>query len=74
MCLSTLPPLKSAVTLNPHIAEYWLGLASAFASTGAGDQPERALERALEVDPNTPRVSRAVANAFEDRRTNRIRY
>jgi tetratricopeptide (TPR) repeat protein len=59
-----IPQYKSAVTLNPHIAEYWLDLASAYASTGAGDQQERALERALEVDPNTPLVSREVANAF----------
>jgi tetratricopeptide (TPR) repeat protein len=54
----------SAVTLNPHIAEYWLDLASAYASTGASEQQQRALERTLEVDPNTPQVSREVANAL----------
>jgi hypothetical protein len=59
-----IPLYKSAVTLNPHIAEYWLDLATAYASIGAGEQQERALERALEVDPNTPQVSREVANAF----------
>jgi tetratricopeptide (TPR) repeat protein len=59
-----IPQYKSAVALNPHIAEYWLDLASAYASTGAGEQQERALERALEVDPNTPQISREVANAY----------
>src|ERR1700682_5235927 len=59
-----IPLYKSAVTLNPHIAEYWLDLASAYASTGAGEQQEWALERALEVDPNTPLVSREVAIVF----------
>jgi tetratricopeptide (TPR) repeat protein len=59
-----IPQYESAVILNPHAAEYWLDLASAYASTGAGDRQEQALERALEVDPNTPLVSREVANAF----------
>ena len=59
-----IPQYKSAVALNPHIAEYWLDLASAYASTGAGEQQVRSLERALEVDPNTPLISREVANDF----------
>jgi tetratricopeptide (TPR) repeat protein len=50
--------------LNPRSAKYWLDLANAYASTGADDLQEVALERALEVDPNTPLVSREVANAF----------
>jgi hypothetical protein len=59
-----IPLYKSAVALNPHIAKYWLDLASAYTSTGASEQQERALERALEVDPNTPQVFREVANAY----------
>jgi tetratricopeptide (TPR) repeat protein len=59
-----IPQYKSAVALNPHIAEYWLDLAVAYASTSAGEQQERALEQALAVDPNTPLVYREVANAF----------
>ena len=55
---------QSAVTLNPHMADYWLDLANAYLSTGAGDKQELALERALAVDPNTPIVLRQVANAF----------
>jgi tetratricopeptide (TPR) repeat protein len=55
---------RSAVALNPHIAEYWLDLASAYASTGAGEQQARALEQAHQVDPTTPEVSWQVANAF----------
>jgi tetratricopeptide (TPR) repeat protein len=56
-----------AASLNPHIAEYWLDLASAYFSTGAFDQQQQALERALEVDPHTPSTSREVANAFFSR-------
>src|SRR6202790_4685029 len=55
---------RSAVALNPHIAEYWLDLARAYASTGAGEQQARALEQAHQVDPTTPEVSWQVANAF----------
>jgi tetratricopeptide (TPR) repeat protein len=55
---------RSAVALNPHIAEYWLDLANAYASTGAGEQQARALEQAHQVDPTTPEVSWQVANAF----------
>ena len=58
---------RSAVALNPHIAEYWLDLASAYASTGAGEQQARALEQAHQVDPTTPEVSWQVANAFLSR-------
>jgi hypothetical protein len=59
-----IPQYLSAATLNPHVADYWLDLASAYSATDAGDQQKFALERALEVDPNTPIVSRQVANAF----------
>jgi tetratricopeptide (TPR) repeat protein len=59
-----IPQYKSAVALNPHIAAYWLDLANAYASIRAGEEQERALERAIEVDPNTPLVSREVANAY----------
>jgi tetratricopeptide (TPR) repeat protein len=59
-----IPQYEFAVALNPHNAEYWLALASAYASTGAGEQQRLALERALEVDPNTPRISWQVANLF----------
>ncbi len=55
---------KFAVALNPYNADYWLSLASAYASAGAGEQQELALERAVEVDPNTPEVAWEVANAF----------
>jgi hypothetical protein len=52
------------VALNPHDADYWLDLARAYAFTGAHEQQKLALERALEVDPNTPEVCWQVANAF----------
>jgi Carbohydrate binding domain/Tetratricopeptide repeat len=61
------PQYQFAASLNPHIAEYWLDLASAYFSTGAFDQQQQALERALEVDPHTPSTSRQVANAFFSR-------
>lgn len=55
---------QAAVKLNPHNAEFWLDLANGYSSIGAGEQQKMALERALEVDPNTPPVLREVANAF----------
>ncbi len=59
-----IPQYESAVALNPHDAEYWLALASAYVSTGAGERQQLALERAVEVEPTTPQVSWEVANAF----------
>jgi hypothetical protein len=59
-----IPQYQYAASLNPYLAEYWLDLASAYSSTGAQKQQQWALERALEVDPNTPMVSREVADAF----------
>jgi len=59
-----IPQYKSATSLNPHIAEYWLDLATAYASTGAPELQEEALGRALSVDPNTPRISQQVAYAY----------
>ena len=59
-----IPQYNSAVSLNPHIAEYWLNLANAYGFTGARDQQKRALKRALDVEPNTPSVSREVGNAL----------
>src|SRR5437588_7213040 len=59
-----IPHYRSAVTLNPHLADYWLDLAKAYASTGDAQQQRLALERALEVDPKTPAVFWEVANAF----------
>jgi hypothetical protein len=59
-----IPPYQSTVKMNAHVADYWLDLASAYSATGAGDQQKFALERALQVDPNTPIVLRQVANAF----------
>ena len=58
------PMYKSAVTLNPHIAEYWLDLASAYAAVGAPEQQEQALNRAVEVEPRTPLILQQAATAF----------
>src|SRR5207302_3905272 len=55
---------RSAVVLNPHLADYWLDLAKAYASTGDIPRQELAFKHALEVDPNTPMVSWEVANGF----------
>src|SRR6266480_2406904 len=59
-----IPQYRSAVALNSHNVDYWLDLASAYASTGGSEQQELALERAVEVEPNTPEVSWELANAF----------
>ena len=61
------PQYQLAASLNPHIAEYWLDLANAYFSAGALDQQQHALDRALEVDPQTPSTAREVANAFFSR-------
>jgi len=58
------PMYESAVSLNPHIAEYWLDLATAYSAIGARRQQELALARAIEVEPRTPLISREVAIAF----------
>jgi tetratricopeptide (TPR) repeat protein len=62
-----IPQYKSAVALNPHHVDYWMDLASAYASTGGSEQQELALERAVEVEPNTPQISWEVGNAFLNR-------
>lgn len=58
---------RSAVALNPHVADYWLDLASAYASTGANEQQVQALENAHQVDPTTPEISWQVGTGFLNR-------
>jgi hypothetical protein len=55
---------RQAVSLNPHVARYWLNLASAFQVTGAQDEQRKALEHAIDADPTTPDVAWEAAVFF----------
>jgi tetratricopeptide (TPR) repeat protein len=56
--------LETAVTLNPHIAQYWLDLASSYHVGGNFQGQSRALEKALEAEPTAPDVAWQVANFY----------
>lgn len=59
-----IPFYKAAVELNPYVARYWLDLASAYQFTGAPEKQRVALEQAIKVDPNSPRITWEAANSF----------
>ena len=48
---------QSAVTLNPHRANYWLDLSKAYLLLGNNPMQKDALERAIAADPTTPDVA-----------------
>src|SRR6266404_8619930 len=43
--------LEAAVSLNPHLARYWLDLAGGYQLTGNVQRQRSALEQALRADP-----------------------
>jgi hypothetical protein len=55
---------RTAVSLNPYVARYWLDLAGAYQVAGQIDEQERSVERAVEADPTTPHVAWEAANFF----------
>jgi tetratricopeptide (TPR) repeat protein len=59
--VQNLPPalssLQQAVTLNPHVARYWLDLAAAYASANNLTAEAYALEHALNSEPTAPDVA-----------------
>lgn len=55
---------QSAVTLDPHRARYWLGLATAYQILGETANQSNALQRAIESDPKTPDVAWQAANLY----------
>jgi hypothetical protein len=55
---------RSAVTLNPHEARYWLELASVDLSLANTDQQKDALEQAIQAAPTSPSVAWEAANFY----------
>ncbi|MGH9777360.1 MAG: tetratricopeptide repeat protein [Candidatus Acidiferrales bacterium] len=53
---------REATRLNPYDSRYWLDLANLLAVTGAPEEAEAAVERALRVDPHTPATLWAAGN------------
>src|SRR6202007_637023 len=56
--------LKTAIALNPHVAQYWLDLASSYQVAGDVQQQRQALQRALQAEPTDPDVAWQVANFY----------
>jgi hypothetical protein len=56
--------LEKAVTLNSHVARYWLDLAVGYEVSGNIQQQRYALESALQAEPTDPNVAWQVANFF----------
>jgi hypothetical protein len=55
---------RTAVHLNPYVAQYWLDLAAAYQVAGKTNEQEQNVERAVEADPTTPHVAWEAANFF----------
>jgi tetratricopeptide (TPR) repeat protein len=56
--------LETVVSLNAHVAQYWLDLASSYQVAGDVQQQRKALQKALEMEPTAPEVSWQVANFY----------
>src|ERR1017187_6418509 len=61
---AAVPLCKRATELDPYQSAYWLHLALAYYRTGAEQQQEEAIFRAVSVDPTTPDVAWEAANFF----------
>jgi hypothetical protein len=61
---SALESYEAAVTLNPHKARYWLGLAAVYQNMGNIAEQKAALESAINADPKTPNVAWEAANFY----------
>ena len=55
---------KSAVSLNPHNARYWLDLAAAYQVNGDTSTQRQALESAVHANPTNPEVAWEAGNFF----------
>ena len=61
---AALTAYNTAVQQNPHIADYYLGIARLGLFANDRAQLTRALENALSVDPTTPSVNWEAANLY----------
>ena len=55
---------RTAVSLNPYVARYWLDLAGAYQVAGRTNEQQQSVERAVGADPTTPDVAWEAANFF----------
>jgi len=55
---------RTAVSLNPFEARYWLDLAGAYQVAGLTSEQADAVEHAVKADPTTPHVAWEAANFF----------
>ena len=61
---AAVPLCKRATELNPYQSAYWLHLALAYYRTGAEQEQQHAILKAISVDPTTPDVAWEAANFF----------
>jgi tetratricopeptide (TPR) repeat protein len=61
---AALEPYRTAATLNPHKARYWLGLAAVDQRMGNDNEQEAALENAIAAEPKSPAVAWDSANFY----------
>jgi len=62
--LKAISQLEAAVALNPHVARYWLDLASAYQVTGDIQQQQSAIDHALLAEPTDPNIAWEAANFY----------
>ncbi len=60
----SISPFRAAVQINPHSAQYWFDLASAYQVLGDVPNQSWALQHAVEADPTTPDVAWEAANFY----------
>src|SRR6478672_7499673 len=56
--------LREAVSINPHVARYWLDIAAAYRAAGDLKRTRDALESALSAEPTAPEVAWEAANFY----------
>lgn len=61
---AALENFEAATRLNPHEANYWLNLASAWQLAGNSEGEHDAIENALRAEPTAPHVAWEAANFF----------
>jgi hypothetical protein len=62
--MKAIAKLEAAVGLNPHVARYWLDLASAYQVTGDIRRQRSAIDHALLAEPTDPKVAWEAANFY----------
>lgn len=55
---------QRAITLNPYMTRYWLGLASAYVAEGEIEKQKSAIEAAIAAEPTNPGTTAEAANLY----------